>query len=133
MAAWGVVAGEEEGRARGEAAVGRREAAGTEVVEVDTVCHEDPVVSWFGLTAVASYRTLRDYEGTPDWEGIDQGLREQMAYGKDHVAAPAVLGVMDLAHRLNVALVQLFHDAAYLLTPTFAGPTPAPAGSCPPH
>jgi Asp-tRNA(Asn)/Glu-tRNA(Gln) amidotransferase A subunit family amidase len=69
---------------------------------------------------------LRDFERTPEWEGIDAGLREQMAYGKDHVAAPDVLGAMDLAHRLNVALVELFHDVDYLLTPTCAGQTPAP-------
>lgn len=117
---------DDEVRALCEAAVARLERAGTEVVEVDTVWHEDPVVSWFGLTAVATYRTLRDFERTPEWEGIDAGLREQMAYGKDHVAAPDVLGAMDLAHRLNVALVELFHDVDYLLTPTCAGQTPAP-------
>ena len=56
----------------------------------------------------------------------DPGLREQMGYGKDHVAAPDVLGAMDTAHRLNVALVELFHDVDFLLTPTCAGQTPPP-------
>ena len=115
-----------EVRATCEAAVRRLEALGTEVVEVETVWSEDPVVAWFGLTAVATYRTLRDFEGTPEWEGIDPGLRDQMAFGKDHVSAPDVLVAMDVAHRLNVALVELFHDVDYLLTPTCAGQTPAP-------
>ena len=109
-----------------EAALRRLEDLGTEVVEVDTVWPEDPVYAWFGLTAVATYRTLRDFEGTPEWEGIDPGLREQMGYGKDHVAAPDVLGAMDTAHRLNMALVELFHDVDFLLTPTCAGQTPPP-------
>ena len=37
-----------------------------------------------------------------------------------------MLGPWDTAHRLNVALVELFHDVDFLLTLTCAGQTPPP-------
>jgi aspartyl-tRNA(Asn)/glutamyl-tRNA(Gln) amidotransferase subunit A len=36
---------------------------------------------------------------------------------------------MDLAHRLNLRLVELFHQAPLLLTPTVAGQTPVGSAS----
>ncbi len=117
---------DDEVRARCEGAVRRLEALGTEVVEVDSVWPEDPVMAWLGLTAAATYRTLRGFEGTDRWDGIDEGLRQTMQYGRDHVTSSDVLEAQDTAHRLNVALVELFHVVDFLLTPTCAGQTPPP-------
>ena len=117
---------DDEVRAACEGAVRRLEALGTEVVEVDVVWPEDPVMAWVGLTAAATYRTLGGFAGTPLWEGIDKGLRDTMAFAMEHVTASDVLAAQDTAHRLNYALVELFNDVDFLLTPTCAGQTPAP-------
>lgn len=117
---------DDEVRTRCESVVRRLESLGTEVVEVETVWPEDPVLAWFGLTAASTYRTLRDLEGTDVWERIEPELRQTMEWSKDHVTAADVLVAQDTAHRLNHALVELFHDVDFLLTPTCAGQTPAP-------
>ena len=45
-------------------------------------------------------------------------------WARDHTSAQDVLRAQDLAHRLNLKLVDLFHQAPFLLTPTVAGQTP---------
>jgi aspartyl-tRNA(Asn)/glutamyl-tRNA(Gln) amidotransferase subunit A len=47
---------------------------------------------------------------------------------RDSATVTTALEVMDLAHRLNLRLVEVFHQAPLLLTPTVAGQTPVGGG-----
>lgn len=97
-------------------------AEGTEVVEVDTVFANDPVVAWASVAYGAILRTVADRRGTRDWDRIDPGLRRMFDFVSGQ-SATDVLRAMDLGHELNHRLVGLFHEAPVLLCPTVAGQT----------
>ncbi|HEY3139748.1 MAG TPA: amidase [Acidimicrobiales bacterium] len=107
-----------------EAAVRRLEALGTEVVVIDEVLAEDPVGEWLAFVAAACLRTLGHLRGTDQWGSIDPGLVALMEWGRASITPVQVIESLDACHRVNVTLVELFHDASLLLTPTVAGQTP---------
>ena len=108
-----------------EAAVGRLEAAGTEVVVVDDVFAADPVDEWLTLVGVYCLRVLEPFRDDPDvWGRVDPGLAAIVDYAAAGVTAAQFARALDACHALNVRLVELFHDAPLLLTPTVAGQLP---------
>jgi aspartyl-tRNA(Asn)/glutamyl-tRNA(Gln) amidotransferase subunit A len=108
-----------------EAAVGRLEELGTEVVVLDELFATDPVEDWLTLTAVYCLRNLDEFHDDPEvWGRIDPGLVAVMEWARSSVPATRFATAADSCHRLNLALVDLFHEVSLLLTPTVAGQTP---------
>jgi len=106
-------------------AVDKLAAAGTEVIEVEDVFEEDPAVDWLMLSLVANLRTVRGAD--PDGrlrDRLDPEMVAMMAWAESKATVTTALESQDVAHRLNVRLVELFHRAPLLLTPTVAGHTP---------
>lgn len=117
-------------RAICEAAVGRLEERGTEVIVVDDVFDHDPAIPWFQLALLANLRTVQaaDPDGAR-WDDLEPAFAGMMAWARDATSSTTTLEVMDLAHRLNLRLVQVLHQAPLLLTPTVAGHTPVGANA----
>ena len=112
-------------RAVCERAVGALEARGTEVVVVDDVFDEDPAITFLHLSLLGNLRVIRDLD--PDgsrWDQLDPALAGMLEWVEATATATTALSAADVAHRLNVRLVELFHQAPLLLTPTVAGHTP---------
>ena len=105
------------------AAVGRIEAAGVEVIELDRVFDDEPLADWFAMWTVYCDRRQGHLRGTPDWERIDPGLRAQMDHAHAEVDAVTFARAIDSAHRHNLDLVDHFRRASVLLCPTVAGQT----------
>jgi Asp-tRNA(Asn)/Glu-tRNA(Gln) amidotransferase A subunit family amidase len=111
-----------------EQAVLRLEDIGAEVVRVDEVFPEDPVLSWLTLACTYLARTVDRLQAFEDAEQPSlKGMveRGRVTTGLEMVAAE------DACHALNACLVRLFTDHRVLLTPTLAGPIPlsgAPGG-----
>jgi aspartyl-tRNA(Asn)/glutamyl-tRNA(Gln) amidotransferase subunit A len=112
-----------EVRAICQAAVDRLAGLGAEVVEVETVFPEDPVLAWVTMTNAYNARTLAPFRDTPVWERIDPGLRSMADWG-DRMTAVELVKAEDRCHELNLRLVSLFHDVRLLITPTLASAPP---------
>ncbi|HVF33099.1 MAG TPA: amidase family protein [Acidimicrobiales bacterium] len=104
-------------------AVDRLGELGAEVVEVETVFPEDPVLAWVTMTNAYNARTLAPFRDTPVWERIDPGLRSMADWGA-RMTAIELVKAEDRCHELNLRLVELFHDVRLLLTPTLAAAPP---------
>lgn len=106
-------------------AVDQLAATGTEVIEIESVFEEDPAIDWLMLSLLANLRTVRsaDPEGRLR-DRLDPEMVAMMAWAEAKATATTALESQDVAHRLNVRLVDLFHRAPLLLTPTVAGHTP---------
>ncbi len=114
---------DEEVMASCRAAVDGLAAAGTEVIEVDTVFAEDPVQAWFVLWAVSRYKAQGHLLGTDEWDKLSESIRPQIEYGArltgvDHALAH------DACFDLNWQLEDVFEHAPLILTPATAGQTP---------
>jgi Asp-tRNA(Asn)/Glu-tRNA(Gln) amidotransferase A subunit family amidase len=109
------------------AAVERLADLGTEVVEVDPVFPEDPVLPWLTLAMVGDERALGHLRDTADWERLDPGHVAAMDRFGRGVSGADLLAAVDACHSANLRLVDLFHRVPLLLTPTVAGQT-GPAG-----
>lgn len=107
-----------------ESAVRSLQDLGTEVVVRDQLWADDPVHDWLVLVATFSLRTLGEFRGSDVWAGVDPGLVALMEWGRSKVTPVEVVEAMDACHQRNVELVELFHEAPLLLTPTVAGQTP---------
>jgi Asp-tRNA(Asn)/Glu-tRNA(Gln) amidotransferase A subunit family amidase len=92
---------------------------GAEVVEVDKVFAEDPIMSWVTMTNAYNARTIGHYRDTELWERIDPGLRSMVEWGLT-ISAVDLVKAEDHCHELNLRLVELFHDVRLLVTPTVA-------------
>lgn len=106
-------------------AVTALEARGTEVVVVDDVFDEDPAIGWLLLSLTANLRVVEAAVADgADWDDLEPGLASMLAWARKVAGPTTALESSDLAHRLNLRLVELFHEAPLLLTPTVAGQTP---------
>ncbi len=108
-----------------EGALAGLEERGTEVVTVEDVFDEDPAVPWLILSLAANLRVVLGAD--PDrtrWAELDPKLAAMLEWVESHATVTSTLESQDAAHRLNVRLVELFHEAPLLLTPTVAGHTP---------
>ena len=115
---------DDEVRALCESAVRMVESLGAEIVEVESVFAEDPVSDWLTMALAYNTRTLAPYRGTPVWERVDPLLAAQVDWAAENLGAVDLVKAEDACHRLNLRLVELFHDVRLLLTPTCAGPPP---------
>ncbi|MFN8018642.1 MAG: amidase [Acidimicrobiales bacterium] len=113
-----------------EGALRALEARGTEVEVVDDIIDEDPALPWLHLSLTANLRVVEaeDPDGAR-WDEMDPSLAGMMRWVRDNATPTTVLEAQDVAHRLNLRLVEAFHRAPLLLTPTVAGHTPV--GSAP--
>ena len=116
-------------RAVCEKAIATLEDGGTEVIHVEDVFDADPAVAWLTLSMAGNLRTIKaaDPDGSRRAD-IDPQLLEMMDWVASTAGVGSVLEVQDEAHRLNLRLVELFHQAPLLLTPTTAGQTPVGSG-----
>jgi aspartyl-tRNA(Asn)/glutamyl-tRNA(Gln) amidotransferase subunit A len=108
-----------------ERAVAALEDRGTEVIRIDDVFDEDPAVDWLLLSLTANLRTVQAAD--PDggrWDQLETGLAAMLDWVRAKATATTALEVQDLAHRLNLRLVEVFHRAPFLLTPAVGGQTP---------
>lgn len=106
-------------------AVDRLAEAGTEVIEVDGLFDEDPAVDWLVLSLVSNLRTVS--EADPERlrrDQLDQDLLGMLDWVEKQATPVSTIVSQDIAHLLNVRLVDAFHTAPLLLTPTVAGQTP---------
>ena len=117
-------------RAICEDAVRQLEARGTEVIVIDDVFDEDPAIPWLMLSLTANLRVVEQAiaAGHGSWDDLDPALRSMLEWAKDTAGPTTALESSDTAHLLNVKLVELFHEAPLLLTPTVAGHTPIGSG-----
>lgn len=109
-----------------EAAVARLAERGTDVVVVDEVFDADPGGDWFKLALVANLRTVEAAIGAdgPAWDQLDPEMAAMMRWARDNTSAADILRANDLAHRLNLRLVEVLQHTPFLLTPTVAGQAP---------
>lgn len=111
-----------------EAAMARLAAGGTEVVEIDPVFDADPAMQWIALAMAGDERALGHLRGTPEWDLLDPGHVMLMdMFGQ--VSGVKLLAAFDACHTANVRLVELFHRAPLILTPTVAGQPGAAGGN----
>ncbi|HLN16255.1 MAG TPA: amidase family protein [Acidimicrobiales bacterium] len=106
-----------------ERAVGVLESLGAEVVQVDTVFEEDPVGPWLTIVTACLLRSHRRFEDDEAFARVDPGLVALMDPART-AGAVDVVEALDAGHRLNLRLVELFHDVRLLVTPTLAAPPP---------
>ncbi|CAN5894222.1 amidase [soil metagenome] len=113
-----------------ERAVTALEDRGTEVIRVDDVFDADPGVDWLMLALTANLRTVEaaDPDGSRRDE-LESSLAAMLDWVRGYASITSALQVQDLAHRLNLRLVEVLHRAPFLLTPTVAGQTAVGAGS----
>jgi aspartyl-tRNA(Asn)/glutamyl-tRNA(Gln) amidotransferase subunit A len=111
-------------RAVCERAVSLLDALGVEVVEIETVFDEDPVREWLTMAVAYNLRTLAPHRGGALWERVDPLLAAQVDWAAEHVSALDLVKAQDACHRLNLRLVELFHDVRLLITPTCAAAPP---------
>ncbi len=112
-----------------EAAVAKLEAKGTEVIRIDDVFDEDPGIDWLMLSLAANLRTVEGADPSGErWGDLDPKLATMLEWVRGQATVTTAIEVQDLAHRLNVRLVEILHRAPLLLTPTVAGQTPVADG-----
>jgi Asp-tRNA(Asn)/Glu-tRNA(Gln) amidotransferase A subunit family amidase len=102
------------------------ESLGSEVTVVESVFDTDPVGDFITLMGVCQLRTMRPLMGHPRWEEVDPVLRAVVDAAQS-TTAEELVGVFDRFHAMNLSLVELFHGARILVTPTCSGVAP-PAG-----
>jgi len=105
------------------AAVRTLESLGTEIIEVDTVFSDDPVLTFLALWTIMRLRAQGDLMGTPDFERIDPGLGEQILYAS-RLGPAAFADALDRCWAYSAEIADLFAVAPLLLCPTVAGQTP---------
>jgi len=105
------------------AAVDKLDYLGAHVVERDDICEGDPVYPWITLASSYLARTFAGIRGTPAWEHVTPELRAQLELFGGGSAVDFV-EAEDACHLLNLRLVEVFHHARLLVTPTVAGQTP---------
>jgi Asp-tRNA(Asn)/Glu-tRNA(Gln) amidotransferase A subunit family amidase len=104
-------------------AVGVLESLGAEVIEVDTVFDTDPVGDFLTLMGVCQLRTMRPHMGHPRWDDVDPVLAAIIDAAQS-TTAEELVRIFDRFHYMNLALIELFHEARILVTPTCAGVAP---------
>ncbi len=113
---------DEVGRVCAEA-IARMEAAGVEVVQLDEVWSQDPLMPWWVMWTALRARTQGHLIGTPEWGQIDESLRFQIEWGAK-VTGTDVIASIDAIHTFNLELDAAFEHAPLILTPMCAGQIP---------
>ena len=95
---------------------------------LEEVFADDPVEDWLALVGVYTQRVLEPFRDLEVWGRIDPGLVGLVDWAAANVTAVRFAEAADTCHRLNLTLVDLFHQVPLLLTPTIAGQTPVLEG-----
>lgn len=111
-------------RATCEAAVRKLEAAGTEVVELETVFDEDPSPSISALVSTYTRRTVEPFRDTPVWTKLDPFVVLAAEMSAATISAVDLVEAEDACHRLNGRLVDALAHVDLLLCPTTCGVMP---------
>ncbi len=107
------------------AAVEALAAAGTEVIEVEEIFPEDPVMTWLVLWGVARFKAQGHLMGTADWDRLSSSIQPQIEYGAT-VSGIEHARAHDACYELNWRLEEVFDDhAPLILCPSNAGQPPA--------
>ena len=106
-----------------ERALGALESLGAEIIEVETVFDEDPMAPWLSMVGACLLRTMGPHRSSEAWSEVDPVLAMVVEQARS-LSAVELIGVFDECHRLNLRLVELFHDVRLLVTPTVAAPPP---------
>jgi aspartyl-tRNA(Asn)/glutamyl-tRNA(Gln) amidotransferase subunit A len=104
-----------------ERAVLALEDAGAEVVRVDDVFTEDPLMTWVTLVAAYLVRSVEAHGAHADAD--EPSLAVYLDLGRS-LGAGSVVAAIDACHDLNRRLVRLFADHRVLVTPTTATTAP---------
>ncbi len=96
---------------------------GAEVTVLDSVFEADPVGDFLTMTGACTLRTLQEYMDHPRWEEVDPLLRHLLSLAES-TSAVELLRVIDRFHFMNLRLVELFHTARILVTPTCSAVAP---------
>lgn len=99
------------------------EGLGAEIVEIDRVFPEDPVMTWATLVGAYLLRTVTRSGAGDDWSMLDPTLVPLLELGRS-VTAMQVVDAEDQCHRYNGDLVRVFGDVRVLLCPTTASVAP---------
>ncbi len=102
---------------------GGLEELGVEVVELDGPFGEDCVDQWLTIVGACLARSVGHLVEHPRYEETDPVLRLLIEGGLQQSAVDLV-HALDVAHELNLSLIELFHDVRLLLSPTTAGVAP---------
>lgn len=113
-----------EVRSACETAVQKLAAAGTEVIELDTVFREDPGPSIGALVSTYTRRTVEPFRDTPYWSQLDPLVVIAAEMATATVSAVDLVQAEDACHRINGQLVDAMADIDLLLCPTTAGVMP---------
>jgi aspartyl-tRNA(Asn)/glutamyl-tRNA(Gln) amidotransferase subunit A len=73
---------------------------------------------------VYGLRSLEAHRGTEAWANVDPMLAAIVDSAASGISAVDVVKAQDACHRMNLRLVELFHDVRILVTPTCAAPPP---------
>ena len=106
-----------------EAAVRRLETSGVSVELVEKVFDVDPVVDFVHLTGAGTWRTVKEFAGTREWDLMDPRFR-QMVEQSAQMTLDRYLAAVDACHGFNLQLSTLFDDYDLLITPTLASLAP---------
>jgi aspartyl-tRNA(Asn)/glutamyl-tRNA(Gln) amidotransferase subunit A len=106
-----------------ERAVSVLESLGAEVVELPSVFSTDPVSQWLTLVSACTLRTIGDLGDDRGWDDVDPVLKALVDQARS-TSARELIEILDECHRMNVRLVELFHDVRLLVTPTTAAAAP---------
>ncbi len=106
-----------------QAAMDRLSSAGTNVVTIDSIWDEDPVMPWLTMWTTSRVRTQGHLADSPDYEKVDESMRQQIEWGNG-VSGADMARSIDAIHTLNLDLDAAFEQAPLLVTPTCAGQTP---------
>src|SRR5437764_5743013 len=112
-----------EVRAVCERAIDALSDLGADVVTVPTVFADDPVVPWAVMVNSYLLRSLERHRNTEVWKQLDPMLAAQLEQAAE-LSALDLVKAEDECHRLNLRLVNLFHDVRLLVTPTVAAQAP---------
>ena len=96
---------------------------GAEVTVLDSVFDADPVGDFLTMTGACTLRTLRTYMDHPRWEEVDPCCAT-CSRGASPPRPCKLLQAIDRFHLMNLRLVELFHTARILVTPTCSGVAP---------
>jgi Asp-tRNA(Asn)/Glu-tRNA(Gln) amidotransferase A subunit family amidase len=114
---------DDEVRAACEDALGVLDELGIEVIELDGPFDEDCVDAWLEIVGACLARSLGPLLDDPRYQELDPVLRLLIEGGRDQRAV-TLLEAIDVAHLLNLRLVEAFHSVRLILSPTTAAVAP---------
>ncbi|MCP3910876.1 MAG: amidase [Actinomycetia bacterium] len=98
-------------------------AAGTEIIEIDTIFDEDPVMEWIVLWAVSRFKAQGHLIDTPGWEKLCESIRPQIEMGAN-ITGVDFMRAQDACYDLNWLVADALEQAPLILCPTSAGQAP---------